>query len=99
MLKLVRTLVMVLSTAALSFSCASQSTGTSTGAVNCFDTGTGVRCVETFSDILSDDAQDVDGDGEEDPFVCGDVPSDSDSDGDGGDEGDDSDADDDTGEE
>ncbi|WP_428263192.1 hypothetical protein [Haliangium sp.] len=60
--------------------CAADETGSKRLGIQCYDTGSGRACVDAFSDVLADDAVDVDGDGQVDTYVCGDVPSDSDSD-------------------
>ena len=51
------------------------------GIISCFDTGAGLRCVDTPGKVVYH--LDVDQDGAEDPFVCADAPSESDSDGEG----------------
>ena len=65
--------------AALLFSltgCAADVGTAQQGLRSCFDTGDGVACI-SGDDV---ETQDVDGDGEDDVFLCADAHSDSDSD-------------------
>ncbi len=61
---------------ALSVAGCGTSTSSRSAAVSCYDTGNGVKCIPT--DDVSVEPTDVDGNGQPDEFVCGDVASDSD---------------------
>jgi hypothetical protein len=61
------------------WSCTPEGTGTSSSSVSCYQTTDGVTCRST--DGVDGLPTDVDGDGEEDAFYCGDTDSHSDEDG------------------